>query len=60
MEKNKEEERLLDENECDSDGGSGPFIDATMYEILLDNYEEEILEMDPVATVTTDNKKIMK
>ena len=56
--KNKEEERLLDENEYDSDGGSVPFIDATMCELLLDNYEEEILEMEPVATVTTENNEI--
>lgn len=38
--KNKKKERLLDENEYDSDGGSGQFIDATMNKILLDNYKE--------------------
>ena len=54
--KNKEEERLLDEDGYDSDGECGPFIDPN--EIPLDNYEEETLQMEQHIEVTINTEPV--
>ena len=39
--KDEDEERLLDGGGYDSDGGIGPFADATMSEVSIESYNEE-------------------
>lgn len=49
----REQERLLDEGNYDSDGGNGPFFDAVCNEINIDDYEEEARNVEVPVVVNT-------